>query len=175
MINRVRLMAQLNGDHPAEESLSLSYAMCAQALLVSPENSHLSDTYYRLARQSFEKAELEGSGADFLGLFALQSLILIAFYELRHGYIPRAGLSAAKAMRLIQMIDLHRMDNVSPPSGDRSPPSSPMSSLNPPEQEERRRTFWAAYSVDCLISVFLYDSTAMEEREVSASERDFFV
>jgi hypothetical protein len=170
MISRTRFMKQLSAAKQTEESLSLSYAICAQAALLSPDLSHLKEGYYRLARQSLEKAELEGSGSNLLGFDALQALILIAFYELRHGFIPRAGLSAAKAMRLIQMLELHRMDSGRPTSPEQH---LQQNSLGQDwlVQEERRRTFWAAYQVDCLASVFLGGCMSIDEKEVSLTDR----
>jgi hypothetical protein len=159
-------MTQISAGQQTEESLSLSYSICAQAALIRPDFSHLKEGYYRLARQSLEKAELEGCGSNFLGFDALQALILIAFYELRHGFIPRAVLSAAKAMRLIQMLQLHRMDTAATSSHDQHTQQSSMAAQDWSLQEERRRTFWAAYSVDCLASVFLGGVMSIDEKEV---------
>lgn len=60
----------------------------------------------------------------------------------------RAAMTSAKCIRLVQMMGLDRLDG----ERDDLPPT-----LIPPttwvEMEERRRTFWAAFSIDAHASI----------------------
>ena len=67
----------------------------------------------------------------------------MACYEAKKMLFTRAAISTAKAVRLVNMLGLEKLD-------DDDCPHPPV--LNPPtswvELEERRRTFWGAYAID---------------------------
>lgn len=77
-------------------------------------------------------------------------------------YFPRAWVSSGKCTRLAQMMLLHRCD------GDALEVKR---SLKPPQdwtdQEERRRTFWAAYCADRYASIGTGWPMTIEEKDVS--------
>jgi hypothetical protein len=87
--------------------------------------------------------QLQSYGEHFITVQHAQAWSLIATDEAKSMWFTRAAMSAAKAVRLVQMLGLHRLD---------CPPEEVMPTLLPPkdwaELEERRRTFWGAFCID---------------------------
>lgn len=71
-------------------------------------------------------------------------------------------MSSAKGVRLVEMMGLHRIDG----DGREMAPT-----LAPPatwiDVEERRRTFWGAYCIDCHASISTGWPTLIDPSEVS--------
>lgn len=74
----------------------------------------------------------------------------------------RAAISSAKAVRLVEMMGLHRIDG----GGHEMAPT-----LAPPRDwidlEERRRTFWGAFAIDCHASISTGWPTLVNPDDVS--------
>jgi hypothetical protein len=74
-----------------------------------------------------------------------QAWALISTDEARLMLFTRASMSAARCVRLVHMMGLHRLDGKQ--GADEGPPA-----LGPPtswtDLEERRRTFWGAFCID---------------------------
>jgi hypothetical protein len=77
-------------------------------------------------------------------------------------YFPRAWLSAGRGVRLAQMMQLHRLDGVGLDVKQCLPPPKDWT-----EREERRRTFWMAFSVDRYASIGTGWPMTIDERDVS--------
>lgn len=92
-----------------------------------------------------------------------QAWALIATDEARSMLFTRAAMSSAKAIRLVQMMGLHRIDG----GGHEMAPT-----LAPPkdwtEVEERRRTFWGVFSVDTHASLSTGWPTLINPADVRA-------
>lgn len=90
----------------------------------------------------------KGVGEHFITIPHVQAIALIATYEVRRMLFTRSLVNAAKCTRMVQMMGLDRLD------GDRD--DLPRA-LTPPtswvEMEERRRAFWAAYTIDAHASI----------------------
>lgn len=73
----------------------------------------------------------------------------------------RASISLARALRIAQMLGLHKID------GDRSTMTSPLPEPQDLcELEERRRTWWVVCSHDYLVASVLGWPALVNERDV---------
>ena len=87
---------------------------------------------------------------------------LIATYEAKLMLFTRAALSSAKAVRLVHMLGLEKMDDTEfPDIPVLGPPTSFM------EEEERRRVFWGAYAIDSHARISTGWPSLMRETDVS--------
>ncbi|KAI1501225.1 fungal-specific transcription factor domain-containing protein [Biscogniauxia marginata] len=128
--------------------LCLQYAIWALASAIHPKYEAYRDVFYRRARQYAESDELKGYGEHFITVAHAQAWAIIGTYEARALMFTRAAMSCSRAVRLVQMMGLHRLDC---PSGEVIP------TLLPPrdwaELEERRRTFWGIFCIDSHASI----------------------
>jgi Fungal specific transcription factor domain len=74
----------------------------------------------------------------------VQTWLLISHYEIKVVIIPRAWPSIGRAVRLAQMMQLHRL-NGSNLDTSRTVDGNPVEWS---ESEERKRAFWMAYCLD---------------------------
>ncbi|EGD86494.1 hypothetical protein H112_04987 [Trichophyton rubrum D6] len=133
---------------------SIYYAICTHGALVSG-NPSLEEACYHRARRELELSDMGGPGSQFFKIETLQASLLIALYEFRRSYLPRAWISHARCTRLVQLLGLQKLDRVCAPEEDEV------------ELEEKRLTFWATYVFDCLINISFGGSLAFSEREIS--------
>ncbi|KAI4184195.1 MAG: hypothetical protein LQ348_004587 [Seirophora lacunosa] len=152
----------------------LRYAMwCLAANLSGKYRSH-QEIFYRRARKYAEMDEMKGLGEAFVSIAHAQCWILIATYEFQCMFFPRAWASVGRAVRLVLMMGLNRLDL------DGASPAVKQVLPDPrdwTEREERRRTFWMAYCTDRYASMGTGWPLAMDERDVMtnlpANEENF--
>lgn len=76
-------------------------------------------------------------GEACISLYHCQTSILMSVYEFKNMHFPRAWISTGRAVRLSQMLGLHRLDGAG---------LEVKTCCAPPvdwtEKEERKRTFW---------------------------------
>jgi hypothetical protein len=128
---------------------------------------------YLSSRKKLEEAELEDHLLDRATLSQVQTFILIAFYELHEGYLHRAWMSIARAVRLGQVLKLHRMDAM--PQTLESSHGLNKTNMDVIDQEERRRAFWQTFLLDRYSSVSTGAPTLMQERDVSLTGFDDYL
>ncbi|KAJ5730547.1 Asperfuranone cluster transcription factor afoA [Penicillium malachiteum] len=174
IIHRRRYFALViqNNHTPAQSCLRL--AMQTLAAAMSAHWCHLSEQLYSETRSLLEaQSQIQTNPRDKVPLEQIQTWLLLSHYELLRVGIHQAMLTAGRAFRLVQMARLSYIDT---PGGDlqvsnlvSSLPSSASSSSSlssftfPPslsaslgiessesfvDAEERRRTFWLAFSFD---------------------------
>ena len=143
MMHRLRYYASLDRAPHMRPPVSLRYAMWAMAASLSEKYASLESILYERARKYIQEAEMKGHGETFVSVYYVQAWSLIATYEASKTLFSRAWLSVGRAVRLAQMLGLHRLD------GD---DVGSKNILQPPidwiEREERRRTFWAVFYND---------------------------
>lgn len=142
----------------------LRYAIWTMAASVSDEHVNLQTHFYKRARKYMEEAELRGHGESVISVAASQTWSLIACYEFKLMYFPRAWLSTGRAVRLAQMMGMHRLDGVGLDVKQCLPAPKDWC-----EREERRRTFWIAFCVDRYASIGTGWPMTVEEKDVSGS------
>ncbi|KAA6409142.1 MAG: transcriptional regulatory [Lasallia pustulata] len=121
----------------------LQFAMWTLAASVSAQFQNIGDPLYRDTRQKLEALELKDTSIESIDIEQVQAWILLAIYEFMRTDYRRGWMSAGRAFRLIQLMRLHEID---------APNCIPMQ-IDWIEIEERRRTFWMAYSLDRFISI----------------------
>jgi hypothetical protein len=122
----------------------LQYAMWTLAVLLSAQFQHLRDSLYRETRQMLELLEVTGNEPQAVDVEQAQAWILLAIYEFMRTSPRQAWMSAGRSFRLVQLMRLHEIDSSS---------GSSTAEADWIEIEEKRRTFWMAYTLDQLFSI----------------------
>lgn len=128
----------------------------------SDKYSSLQEHFYHRARKYIQMDEMKGHGESMLTLAHCQSWALISSYEFKSMYFPRAWISAGRAVRMAQMMNLHKLDGAGLDVKQCLPPPKDWT-----EREERRRTFWMCFNVDRYASIGTGWPMTMDERDVS--------
>ncbi|KAH9204930.1 hypothetical protein DL95DRAFT_348870 [Leptodontidium sp. 2 PMI_412] len=147
LINEMRFYGMLALGLDCRPFLALQYAMWSAAASVTPRYEKHCEVFIQRARKYAAYMELERLGEPHITIYDAQSWCLIANVEAQRVHISQAWTSAAKCVRLVQMLGLHCIDRPGVYGARFLPPTNDSSEL-----EERRRTFWAAYMCDCWIS-----------------------
>jgi hypothetical protein len=134
IVSRKRLLNELNSD-PAEVDGCLAiFLLCIKAFSTKDGECAKTSSWYLLARSLCSEAE----SAGFVSLRLVQSLVLLAVYELSHAIYPGAYLTLGRASRLGILLGIHDRKN--------------NQLFKPAEtwtlREEQRRTSWAIFLLD---------------------------
>jgi hypothetical protein len=165
MLHRRRYMAALNLAPPMRPPICLRYAMWALAAQCDSRYKSLAETFYRRSRKYLERNEMSSAGEQMITLAQCQAWSLVASYEFKHMYFPRAWMSSGCATRMAQMMGLYRLDGAGVDVKQCLPPPRDWT-----EREERRRAFWMAFCQDRYASVGTGWPIIMDERDVSTVE-----
>lgn len=143
----------------------LKQAIWALGALKSEAQSGLSDRLYRSSRKALEETELQDRRFDRVILAQAQTVILIASYELHQGHFHAAWMSIAKAVRLVQVMKLHRLDGIV----KLRDPILVLSDNAPSfaELEEMRRAFWQTFLLDRYSAISTGSPPLLHEKDVS--------
>jgi hypothetical protein len=121
--------------------------MWTLAVAASSQFQHIQEDLYSQTRLMIENLEMKFLNADCMEIEHVQAWALLTIYEfMRVGY-KRAWMSAGKCFRLALLMRLHNVD------GRDDIAAILLQSLSFTEIEERRRTFWLAYTIDRIISL----------------------
>jgi len=142
IINQYRYYSWSRSDNKSECQTCLQYAMWALAATMSVQDRHSAENLYQEARQGLQDFEQRDLGGE-VHVSQVQVWLLLAIYELMRIDFRRGWLSAGRALRLIQLMRLHETDV----------PAAMLFERDVIETEEKRRTFWIAYSLDRFISL----------------------
>ena len=148
----------------SSDALALRWAMYAHVANSSPRfatsvrncegSSGLdySSLFYLKARHHIEFAA-SGEGAEFASITTLQTMLLVAFYELRNARFSWAWTTISRATWLAQMLQLPTLDSPLPfehQTGLSFPTRYP--AINS-DSNEARRTLWAALTLNSFMGV----------------------
>ncbi|KAI4641592.1 hypothetical protein J4E93_007689 [Alternaria ventricosa] len=172
VIHRPRFMAALNLSPQARPPVCLRYIMWTLAASITDKYEALQEHFYQRARKYAQMDEMRGHGESTITLAHCQTWVLMATYEFRQMYFPRAWMSSGRGTRLAQMMQLHRLDGVG---------LDVKQCLAPPkdwtEREERRRTFWLTFCIDRYASIGTGWPMTYDEKDIMtnlpASEEAF--
>lgn len=121
--------------------------MWTLAVSTSSQFQHIQDDLYSQTRLLIDNLEIKQLQADCIEIEQVQAWGLLTIYEfMRVGY-RRAWMSAGKFFRYVILMKLHNVDGVDGIA------TTPLQSLSFTEIEERRRTFWMAYTIDQITSL----------------------
>ncbi|KAI0025467.1 fungal-specific transcription factor [Xylariomycetidae sp. FL0641] len=172
MIHRYRYLAAMNLAPNQRPPVALRYAIWTLACSVADKYADLKELFYKRARKYMEGDYVRGYGEHMISVAHCQTHVLLASYEFKMMYFPRAWMNSGSAVRLCQMIGLHRLDGNGLDVKQCLPPPRDWT-----EREERRRTFWMAFCQDRYASIGTGWPMAIDERDIMtqlpASEEAF--
>ncbi|TKA81482.1 hypothetical protein B0A55_02939 [Friedmanniomyces simplex] len=172
MIHRPRYYAAMNLAPHMRPPVCLRYAMWCNAAAVTDKYEALQEHFYYRARKYLQQDEMKGHGESMITTAHCQAWILVATYEFKSMYFPRAWMSSGRGSRMVQMMGLHRLDGVGLDVKQCLPPPKDWT-----EREERRRTFWMSFCTDRYSSIGTGWPMSIEERDVltclPSEEADF--
>jgi hypothetical protein len=131
--------------------------MWTLAASLSAQQQHIRESLYGCTLKMLEAAERKdysSNRTEFSDIEHVQARILMLIYEFMRTNHQRAWISAGRCFRLLQLMRLYEIDtpeNVAARAnnggvGDPDPEAWI-------KTEEKRRTFWVAYSLDRFISI----------------------
>ncbi|EXJ58924.1 hypothetical protein A1O7_06354 [Cladophialophora yegresii CBS 114405] len=172
MIHKARFLASMDLAPHMRPAVCLRYIMWTHACAITSKYSAYTEHFYARARKYAEMDEMRGHGEGMITVAHSQCWTLLACYEFRVMYFPRAWMSIGRAARLAQMMGLHRQDRVGLDVKQTLPPPRDWT-----DREERRRTFWMAYCQDRYASIGTGWPMVIDERDIltnlPASEEAF--
>ncbi|SMR42436.1 unnamed protein product [Zymoseptoria tritici ST99CH_1E4] len=148
VVHRSRYYAAMHLAPHMRPPIALRYAMWCNAAGVTDQYEGLQEAFYQRARKYLQQDEMKGHGEPSITVGHCQAWSLLATYEFKLMYFPRAWMSAGRACRLALMMGLHRQDGLGVDVKQCIPPPRDWT-----EREQRRRTFWMAFSVDRYASI----------------------
>lgn len=164
----------INQPFPGTTRACLRSAMRTIAAAMSAPATRYCDQLYAETRRLLEG--YTATPKESIELEYIQVWLLLGFYELLRMDENQAMLTAARCSRLVLMARLFDIDAAPDSSSDEAngPQMSPATPIQGPHDkesfsivEEKRRTFWLAYCLDC----FLYSRNgyppAIQEEMVS--------
>ncbi|TGJ80007.1 hypothetical protein E0Z10_g8758 [Xylaria hypoxylon] len=141
--------------------VALRYAIWTLACSITDKYKDLKDLFYQRARKYVEADAIKGYGEHSITIAHCQTHVLLASYEFKMMYFPRAWMNTGAAVRLAQMIGLHRIDGNGLDVKQCLPPPRDWT-----EREERRRTFWMAFCEDRYASIGTGWPMTVDERDI---------
>jgi hypothetical protein len=161
MIHPPRYYAAMNLAPNMRPPICLRYIIWCLAASSTSKYSFLTEHFYVRARKYAVMDEMKGHGEAVVTVGHCQCWSLIALYEFRSMYFPRAWGSTGRASRLASMMGLYRLDGVGLDIKQCLPPARDWT-----EREERRRTFWIAFCEDRYASVGTGWPMMVDERDI---------
>lgn len=161
MIHKYRYLAAMNLAPGQRPPVALRYAMWTSAASVTDKYIDLKEHFYQRARKYMELDYLKGHGENMISIAHAQTHVLLASYEFKMMYFPRAWMSTGSAIRLCQMMGLHRLDGAGLDVKQCLPPPRDWT-----EREERRRTFWMAFCEDRYASIGTGWPMTIDEKDI---------
>ncbi|KAJ4293182.1 hypothetical protein N0V90_008464 [Kalmusia sp. IMI 367209] len=174
MLNRERFEAAVDAGTTKAEFTALKNAVAMAGAASQADSVDAAEHYYALARSNLEQVEQRDTDEPFLTIAAVQTLILIVFYEFKKKSLARTWMTVGRCMRLTRALDLHHLDCEVEPGDSRNSILAALKILpvgDPLELEERRSTFWCAYIIDSYVSALTGCATTFNESEVSAEKK----
>ncbi|KAF4484484.1 Citrinin biosynthesis transcriptional activator ctnR [Colletotrichum fructicola Nara gc5] len=146
MFQRARYSMSLHLPPHMRPPMCLQYIVMALGADITKTHRKLAIPFYQRARAYMQADEMRGDGQQFTSVAHAQAWSLIANFEAQQLFFAQSSMSLCKAIRIAQMLGLHRVDG-------QSVDAIPL--LSPPrdwvEAEERRRTWWVIYCSDRLV------------------------
>ncbi|OOF91373.1 hypothetical protein ASPCADRAFT_57525 [Aspergillus carbonarius ITEM 5010] len=141
----------------------LQYAMWTLTASMSAQLHHLCDILYRFTQKLLGFLQLANDHIEIYEIEHVQAWLILAVYEFTHHSFHHAWMSAGQGIRLVQLMNLHRMDiNENGPDFRRICGTDEFIC-----EEQKRRVFWMAYVLDRFISLSLENPLTFDERIIA--------
>ncbi|PWY66791.1 hypothetical protein BO94DRAFT_613497 [Aspergillus sclerotioniger CBS 115572] len=162
IVNRCRYLSWTRNIDKSASKRCLQYAMWTMTASMSSQLDHLCDVLYRTTRMLLGFSRLTDDIA-FYEIEHVQAWLLLAVYEFTHHQFRRGWMSAGQGIRLVQLMNLHRIDVDENSLGFRR--ICGMDELIC--EEEKRRVFWMAYILDRFVSLRLENPLTFDDRIIA--------
>ncbi|KAI1095077.1 fungal-specific transcription factor domain-containing protein [Rostrohypoxylon terebratum] len=160
IIHKRRYLAWAGQEILTPARLSLRLAIRAIAATVSTQFPGLSNILYTETRRILEASDVNDQGPSWVmretPLEKVQAWLLVAHYELMCLHEQQAMITAGRAFRLVQLSGIYDVDRTyTSLAADTKASASayPMPDESFAEAEEKRRTFWLAFSFDRFLNI----------------------
>ncbi|KAL2016074.1 hypothetical protein VTK56DRAFT_4281 [Thermocarpiscus australiensis] len=166
MISRERFEADLAEASQASSSIgvhALSWAMATLGSSSIPELRGYVDRCYERCRALLELCERQDTGECLTSLSSLQALVLLTLYEFKQSNFARPWMTLGRAIRLAKMMGLDQGAcclSAAVGATQYGPSLPPPASAA--DAEERRRTYWVLFVLDCLSTMQTNARPALE-------------
>ena len=147
ILHRATYFSWARSPAKTEAQVALQCAMWTLAASLTSQFQDVIDKLYRFTQLSLEALECKDETLS--SIEHVQTRLLLCIYELMRKNRQRAWMSAGRCFRLLQLMRLHEID--SPESVARRRHFADTEDWI--RLEERRRTFWVAYTLDMFSSV----------------------
>ncbi|KUJ12841.1 uncharacterized protein LY89DRAFT_592586 [Mollisia scopiformis] len=161
IIHQSRYLASLSLPTHSRPPISLRYAILSHSASITPSYHHLHIHFHLLSRKYAQIAETSPNRQKYINIQHVQAWLLIAMYEFKMMMFPNAWMTTGRAVRICQMLGLHRLDGLGLDVkrtlrgvGERG------------EREERRRAFWWGFSMDRYAAVGTGWPLIVDERDI---------
>ncbi|PBP27361.1 fungal-specific transcription factor domain-containing protein [Diplocarpon rosae] len=161
MIHKYRYLAAMNLAPSQRPPVALRYAMWTLAASVVDKFVDLKNHFYHRARKYMEADTLKGHGEHIISVAHAQTHALLAQYEFKMMSFPRAWMSTGSAIRICQMMGLHRLDGAGLDVKQCLPVPRDWT-----EREERSRTFWFCFCADRYASIGTGWPMVIDEKDI---------
>ncbi|QKX55293.1 uncharacterized protein TRUGW13939_02385 [Talaromyces rugulosus] len=141
IIQRTRYFAWAKLPTKSDSRGCLQHAMWTLAASLSTHCQSIRDSLYTETRKRLEALESRDNEVDLFDIEEAQAWLLLAIYQFTRTTYRKGWMSAGRVIRLVQLMRLYELDS----------PSEIASQIMEPEWvevEEKRRTFWMAYTLD---------------------------
>lgn len=155
-MNEHRYYSWSHNCSKTDAQVCLQRTMWALATSSSAQPQLVGDMLYHSAVQGLDELEAKGNSRQTIDIMQVQAWILLAFYEFMRVDFRRGWMSAGRAFRLIQLMRLNELDLLDT--------TLTIPSMDWVDTEERRRTFWLAYSLDRFVSLSNGSSLTLSEQ-----------
>jgi hypothetical protein len=145
ILNEHRYHSWSHNSLKTDAQICLQQTMWALATSASAQPQLVGDMLYHSAVQRLEELEAKENAGQPIYIMQVQAWLLLAFYEFMRIDFRRGWMSAGRAFRLIQLMRLHELDLFDI--------ALTIPTMDWVDTEERRRTFWLAYSLDRFVSL----------------------
>ncbi|KAH8692012.1 fungal-specific transcription factor domain-containing protein [Talaromyces proteolyticus] len=141
ILQRARYFTWAKSPTKSDSRSCLQYAMWTLAASLSTHCQSIRDSLYTETKKRLEALESKDSEIDLFDIEQAQAWLLLAIYQFMRTTYRKGWMSAGRLFRLVQLMRLYELDS----------PNEIATQLIEPdwvEVEEKRRTFWMAYTLD---------------------------
>ncbi|KAK7417641.1 hypothetical protein QQX98_004462 [Neonectria punicea] len=147
-----RFVADRNEKPQSKPFLALQYAVGALGTSLSPLHGQMQQKYYEESRKYLEVCEIDEDEAEFANLHTFQALLLLLRYGIMASKITRAWMTLGRAIRLASVLNLHKLDSMTPADEFVAGLHVKLpSTTDAVVLEERRRSFWYLFILETYI------------------------
>ncbi|KFZ17735.1 hypothetical protein V502_04426 [Pseudogymnoascus sp. VKM F-4520 (FW-2644)] len=149
ILNQRQYFSRAKKGEQTESQKCLQYAMWTIASCLSAQLQQIRASLYECTRQMLESLESNNNNTESTDIEHVQARVLLFIYEFMYENHQRAWINAGRCFRYVQLLRLYEIDSAK----NVQKRSNELDTEDWIKIEEKRRTFWMAYSLDRFISI----------------------